>query len=203
SCVALKEIAREVVGTDASTQMLALAPRDAGVRYVQANAENLPLHDGSFELITVSMAFHWFDRARFLAEARRVLRPSSWLVIYDNWFNGVMKENTGFEGWHRDEYLGRYPAPPCDRRPLSEADARGHGFSLAGQETYTNDVSFSAEELAGYLTTQSNVIAAVEEVRESAEVAYWWLAGSLTPLFAEPRGTFTFGGVIRYLERMI
>jgi ubiquinone/menaquinone biosynthesis C-methylase UbiE len=72
STVALKEISSRVVGTEVSREMLTLA-REAGVRYVEAPAEDLPFADGSFQLITVALAFHWFDRPRFLAEARRVL----------------------------------------------------------------------------------------------------------------------------------
>lgn len=200
SSVALKEIASRVVGADLSAEMLARAPRVEGVEYVEAAAEDLPFADESFDLATVSSAFHWFDRARFLTEARRVLRPAGWLVIYDNAFRGEMKENPAFGRWFRDRYLARYPSPPRDRRPFGDDDARRHGFRFVGREDYENDVRFSVEELADYLETQSNVIAAVEEGSEGIEEIHGWVVGSLSPLFRVPVATFRFGGHIWYLR---
>jgi len=92
SCTALKTLAERIVGIDRSCEMLALAPRDEQVAYIQASAESLPFREHSCDMLTVSSAFHWFDRTRFLAEAKRVLRPRGWLVIYNNVFPGVMRE---------------------------------------------------------------------------------------------------------------
>src|SRR5687768_2876132 len=57
STVALKEIAKQVIATDVSEEMLAQAPANASIQYVQAPAEELPLPDDSLDLITVSLAF--------------------------------------------------------------------------------------------------------------------------------------------------
>ncbi|MCA1718623.1 MAG: methyltransferase domain-containing protein [Actinobacteria bacterium] len=203
STVALKEIAFRVVGTDVSRKMLARAPREAGVRYVEASAEALPFADGSFQLITVALALHWFDRSHFLAEARRVLKPSGWLVIYDNGFFGEMKENPRHERWYREDYLVRYPSPPRNKDPLTDDECRNHGLRLVEREIYTNEVSFSAEELASYLMTQSNVTAAVEDGGESSESVREWLVESVAPMFGKPRGTFRFGGAIEYLQAVV
>jgi|SRR5215207_5827073 len=43
SPLALKEVASQVVGTDTSREMLDRAPREPGVQYVEASAEDLPL----------------------------------------------------------------------------------------------------------------------------------------------------------------
>ena len=203
STVALKEIASRIVGTDVSREMLARASREAGVRYVEASAEALPFADGSFQLTTVALALHWFDRSRFLAEARRVLEPSGWLVIYDNGFFGEMKENPKHERWYREDYLVRYPSPPRKGEPLTDDECRKHGLRLVEREIYTNEVSFSAEELTSYLMTQSNVNAAVEDGGESPESVREWLVESVAPMFGEPRGTFRFGGVIEYLQAVV
>jgi SAM-dependent methyltransferase len=203
STVALKEIASRVVGTDVSREMLARALREAGVRYVEASVEDLPFADGSFQLITVALALHWFDRSRFLAEARRVLEPSWWLVIYDNRFFGEMKENPRYERWHREDYLVRYPSPPRNKEPLTDDECRKHGLRLVKREIYANKVSFSAEELASYLMTQSNVTAAVEDEGENPESIREWLVDSVAPMFGKPRGTFRFGGAIEYLQAVV
>lgn len=169
--------------------------------FVAATAERLPFAGGSFDLIAVSMAFHWLDRALFLPEARRLLRCDAWLVVYNNLFFGTMLENPAFAHWHRDAYLARFPAPPRHSQPLTADEASAYGLRLAGHETYANDVSFTALELAGYLTTQSNVIAAVEHGREDLDKLHAWLVSSLAPLFPAPRCTFHFGGDIRYLQK--
>ena len=51
------------------------------------------------------------------------------------------------------------------------------------REKYTNEVSFSAEELTSYLMTQSNVVGANESGAESLESVHTWLISSLTPMF--------------------
>ena len=200
SSVALTEIASWVVGVDNSVEMLYRATLDDHVEYVEAAAEDLPFDAEFFDLATVSSAFHWFDRTRFLSEARRVLRPFGWLVVYDNSFLGRMKENMEFERWYRDLYLDRYPIPNRDNRPFMKEEAEDYEFRFAEREEYVNDVSFSVEELAGYLETQSNVIAVVEDGNESFEEVHEWLVGSLAPLFRGSTATLEFGGCIWYLE---
>lgn len=200
STIALAAIAREVVGTDISAEMLREAPRTQGVFFLVADAHRLPFADASFALLTVSMAFHWLDRARFLAEAKRVLGAGGWLVIYNNFFFGTMEENEEFARWHREVYLARYPSPPRASQPLAAAEAARHQFTFHAPEDYTNTVSFSAEELAGYLTTQSNIIAAVEQRGETFEQAEAWLADELSKLFPAPRCAFRFGGHIWLLQ---
>lgn len=67
---------------------------------------------------------------------------------------------------------------------------------------YENDVDFSVDELAAYLTTQSNVIAAVEQGVEHINDVYAWLIAELTPLFRAAKATFHFGGYIWYLQKI-
>jgi len=63
-------------------------------------------------LVTVALAIHWFERSRFLTEAKRVLNPSGWLIIHDNGFFGEMKENPEHERWYSEDYLHATPARP-------------------------------------------------------------------------------------------
>ncbi|MBA4116989.1 MAG: class I SAM-dependent methyltransferase [Rubrobacter sp.] len=200
SCAALTEIASRVIGTDPSAEMLNQASRNGHIEYVEAPAEDLPFDAGAFDLVTVASAFHWFDRARFLSEARRVLHAAGWLVVYDNFFFGRMKENVEFEHWYRDRYLIRYPSPPRDRRPFTDEEVENHGFRFVEREEYANDILFSVEELACYLETQSNVIAAIEGGKDSLEEVHEWLVGSLTGFFRGSRATLEFGGHIWCLE---
>ncbi len=201
STVALTAIAKQVIGTDVSKEMLAQAPSDSHIQYLEAPAEALPLPDSSFDLITVSLAFHWFDRDRFLSEAHRLLRPSTWLIIYNNGFSGQMKENPDYENWDKQSYQARYPTPPRNNQPFGSEDAQQHGFEFVHQEAYSNDVAFTVEQLASFLTTQSNVIAAVEQGTEDNESVYSWLISELAPMFKASTATFPFGGSIWYLQK--
>lgn len=66
----------EVVGLDASERMLAEARKQvSGARFVQGNALSLPFADGAFDRVFTSYFYCHLEpeeRARFLAEARRV-----------------------------------------------------------------------------------------------------------------------------------
>ncbi len=102
STIALREIAQNVIGVDASAEMIALAPRENGIEYFVSPAENLPFDENEFDIITLSQVIHWLDRDKFLSEANRVLRPNGWLVAYDNYFSGKMTDNTKFHRWYME-----------------------------------------------------------------------------------------------------
>lgn len=203
STIALKEIARKVTGADASAAMLAQAPKENGVRFLVARAENLPFGVNEFELVTLSQVLHWLDRDKFLAEAKRVLRPHGWLVVYDHYFSvGRMTENPEFQRWHREEYLVRYPDPPRARIKLKTENLELHGFSLLGEKSYQHSISFSVERLVDYLVTQSNVIAAVEGGKEGIEEARLWLTEGIRPIYVDAvEKEFLFNSPIWYLRR--
>ena len=76
----------DVVGLDRSTPLMEQAAeldRDVGVvvRYVNAPAEDTGQDAASFDLVTAGQCWHWFDRPRAAAEARRVLKSGGRLVI--------------------------------------------------------------------------------------------------------------------------
>lgn len=202
STVALQEVAREVVGVDASAEMLALARAAKGVRYVNAQAERLPFSDGAFDLVTLSQVFHWLDKAGFFAEARRVLREDGWLIVYDNYFAGRMEENADFHDTFHAAYLSKFPSPVRAWTNITEDDARGAGFQLLRHESLPTTTRFSPETLTGYLVTQSNVIAAVEVGGEDIGDVRRWLLERIEPLFGgAPEAAFLFRAPVWYLRR--
>jgi SAM-dependent methyltransferase len=202
SCLALKSIARQIVGVDASSGMIANASPEPHVSYAIAAAEHLPLKAHSFDLLTVSSAFHWLNREAFLAEARRLLRTDGWLIVYDNYFTARMEENGEFESWLRGTHIQKYPTPPRHYPTFGEEDARLLGFQFVDQERYENRVQFTVDTLIDYLVTQSNVIAAVEGGNESISDVNAWLRQQITPLFKNlSRAAFIFAGPIWYLKK--
>ncbi len=201
STTALKEIAEQIVGVDASQAMIARAPKDSSIQYCVAAAEELPFSECEFDLMTLSSAFHWLDRGKFCAEAHRVLRPEGWLIVYDNYFSAQMKENADFQAWHRDVCLAKYPSPTRASVLFTSENSERQGFRLIHQEYYENIISFSVEELVDYLMTQSNVIARVEGGTEDIGEVRLWLMKNIRPLFRGlEEARFLFIGPIWYLQ---
>lgn len=79
--------ARRVVGVDVTPAQLETARRmddefGVGIELVQANAEDVPLPDESFDLaVSEYGASIWCDPALWIAEAARLLRPGGELVF--------------------------------------------------------------------------------------------------------------------------
>lgn len=197
STKALLAVANNVTGTDISDEMLAFAEPHPRIRYLNAPAEALPFANARFGLITTSMAFHWFDQGKFLAEARRVVRADGLLVIYGHGFTGEMAGNPKFAEWN-SEYLLRYPAPP--RPPAFVEVPANSGFIEKEPERFQHQLELSPRTLAEYLLTQSNVINRVERGEAGLESTMDWILTSVTPLFPGPAARFHFHGHIRYFE---
>ena len=202
SAVALKEIAENVIGTDVSREMIALAPKDKNIAYFVSNAENLPLNENEFNLITISQAIHWLNRKKFFSEARRVLKEKGWIIIYDNYFSGRMPENPQFHTLYKKSFLEKYPIPPRNWAAFTGEETEKEGFVLLKHEQIENKIRFSHEELTNFLLTLTNVIAAVEGGREEITDVKLWLAENLKPFFKNTAGvTILFNAPIWFLQR--
>ncbi len=75
-----------VTGLDPSLPLLETARRldredNIQTNYINAAAEATGVPDGSFNVVTAGQCWHWFDRPRATAEARRVLVPGGRLII--------------------------------------------------------------------------------------------------------------------------
>jgi SAM-dependent methyltransferase len=60
---------------------------------VEGNAEHTTLPDESADFVIAAQAFHWFDQAAFRLEAKRILKPQGWVVLF---WNGRKMESTPF-----------------------------------------------------------------------------------------------------------
>lgn len=201
SSAALRKISERVVGVDISAEMLKQAENARGIEYLQASAENLPFDEAKFDLITISQAIHWVDKSKFFAEADRVLKPGALVVAYDNLFQGQMRENPAFNDWYKNEFLEKFPVPPRGVRAFERTSENRTDFVLKHEEFNENAIEFSAEELAAYLVTITNVIAQVENGGQAIEEVHEWLTKSVEPLFGGERKRLVFINPIWFLRR--
>ncbi len=204
STKALLEVATNVYGTDNSQEMLNLAPLSGQIQYSVASAEQQPFEDSSFDLITVSSGVHWFDIDKFLIEANRLLRNRSWLVLYENYFISEMVGNDNFTNWFPDVYLEKYPSPPRNNTYLWTNEILApKNFNLITEKKFKNAIAFNKKQLALYFTTQSNIIAAVENGVTTYEEAENWLHRELASFFEDDDTTQTinYGNWIKFIQR--
>jgi SAM-dependent methyltransferase len=134
-----------VTALDRSAALLEHAQRlDAeaavAIRYVEAPAEETGLPEASFEVVTASQCWYWFDRARAAAEAWRVLAPGGALVLaHLDWvpLPGNMAETTDRllsvynPGLSVGDGSGLYPAWLRDLALAGFRDLETFSFDLA------------------------------------------------------------------------
>lgn len=175
--------------------MLEEASPLAQVEYRVGSAEDLPVEDASCDLIVAGSALHWFDQARFLSEVDRVAVPGASLVVLDHWFGGQIQGRDDFGAWMREVYLATYPSPSRDRswRPPADLGLWRH----TGWERYDHPVAFTADQLATYLLTQSNLQTVIEHGDRTEQQLRSWLVAETASFFAsDPVPVFRFGGFV-------
>jgi len=142
--------------------------RQAGVhvQYLVARAEQLPLTDRCFDVVTAGQCWHWFDRRVVLTQVARLLRPLGRLVIaHFDWIPlaGNVAQRTEMlieqynPAWHFGGGTGLYPQWLPD---LGEA-----GFQEIETLSFDLAVPYSHEGWRGRIRASAGVSATL-----SAEV---------------------------------
>lgn len=202
SSKALLEIAEHIYGTDLSDQMLLHSYTHERIHYQKAPAEEQPFESNYFDIATVSSGVHWFDIDRFLIEAHRVLKPKSWLILYENHFISEMQGVNEFCLWFPEVYCKKFPSPPRQNNyAWTNENLSNKHFRLDFEDQFKNEVELTKEELIVYFTTQSNITSAVENnLATYAEVEHW-LDQELSPFFANTTRKINYGNWIKYLQK--
>lgn len=141
----LPGLADHVIAVEPSEPMLAVLR--AKLPHVEAhlgNAEQIPVADGSVDVVTVAQAFHWFDREVACAEIARVLRPGGTLGL-------IWNHSDPSCTWDRAAHRIAHPAV---------ADADG-------------TTSSAADELPGFRFVASEQVRWTERISRAAYLKRW------------------------------
>lgn len=201
---ALLGIAKIVYGTDSSEEMLNNAISKDLINYSISTAENQPFLDNEFDIITVCSGIHWFDINKFLAEANRLLKDNSHLVIYDNFFISEMEGNESFNNWFPNVYLKKFPSPKRNNNyNWSNDNLKKSNFELIKEDHFKNVIEFTKDELILYFTTQSNISNAIARGENYLEIEDW-LEKELSQFYFDNKSKqkINFGNWIKYLKRL-
>ncbi len=78
---------KQVIGTDKEEGMIQAAKKSAykNTTYIKVPTEALPFETGTFDLVTVASAYHWFDYDLAGKEIYRVLKPEGKLCVFQSW----------------------------------------------------------------------------------------------------------------------
>ena len=169
---ALTDRGGEVVGVDVSHEMLAYArDRVPNGDFAQADlGSRLPFHDGSFDGIVSSLAFHYVaDWEPLFRELHRVLGPDGWIVCSVQHPFADFAEYDDAENYHAVEQVsatwhsfGETVEVPTYRRPLSAMlePARRVGFTLdrVVEPTPTDAFRSADPETYAYEATHPNFL---------------------------------------------
>lgn len=143
-----------VTATDASDEQIAHAAPDPRITYRVAPADASGLPRGSIDLVTAAQAVHWFDRPRFWAEARRVLRPRGVMAV---WTYVLFEIDPAIDAIVRRFYSETVgPFWPPERR-ITEERYRGIDFPFAEIPVpeFAIERRLTLEQAAGYIRTWS------------------------------------------------
>lgn len=128
------------------SQMMALS-------YQQGDAQQIPFESNLFDrLMCVEAAFHFPDRALFLQESFRVLRPGGRMVLVDfAWTNESHRDDPGTrlvrDVWQWDDFY---------TKAQYDAELKRAGLSLVEQQDWTSRVATPIQAVFKFLVDLGN-----------------------------------------------
>lgn len=151
--VELANVFERVIATDASEKQVANAERHQRVEYRVATAEESGLEPNTADLITVAQALHWFDLARFEAEARRVATAGGVVAAWAYKLATVSPAVDAIVNRYYSDVVGPYW--PAERVLVERFEELPFGFDRIETPPFEMTAEWKVEHLLGYLRTWS------------------------------------------------
>ena len=181
--IPLADYFSSVHATDASASQIAQAQPHPRIHYRVAGAEDSGLASHSVDLVTIAQALHWFDLARFYAEARRVLKPGGVIAA---WSYGMIRVE-GAEVDAAIQYFYRHtigPYWPPERRHVENGYRDlDFPFQLIDPPPLSMRVHWTLDQLLGYLRSWS---ASARYLSATGKDPVLNLAAALLPAWGDP-----------------
>ena len=151
-----------VVATDASEEQIRRAQANAKVAYRVAREGDSGLDAKSVDLATAAQALHWFDPARYYAEAQRVLKPLGVCAVWTYGMPTIDAETDA--AWGRSYEREIHAHWPPERRHV-DAMYMDLPFPFAeiAHEPWRMTARLTREQWLGYVGTWSAVSRAREK----------------------------------------
>jgi SAM-dependent methyltransferase len=146
----------QVLACDGSPEQLHAAKDLQGIDCFAADAEALPLADGSLDLIIVAQALHWFATPAFFAEVRRLLKPNG---LFCAWCYSLLRIDSELDALLDDFYSNTLgPYWPAGRASVDAGyrDIQAP-FPRLQPPPFAIQLHWDLPQLLGYLGTWSAV----------------------------------------------
>ncbi len=146
---------KKVFATDSSAKQIENAYQAENVFYSIAN-EKSSFAEKSVDLITVAQAAHWLNKEAFSQEAKRVAKPNGIIAIWGYSLLTINYEIDTLLNHFYTQVIGAYWDQ--ERRHIDEHYRKLYfPFPEIQCPSFTISVSWTLEELEGYITTWSAV----------------------------------------------
>jgi SAM-dependent methyltransferase len=153
AAVELANVFQQVIATDASEKQVGNAEQHSRVEYRIATAEESGLESNTTDLVTVAQALHWFDLARFEAEARRVAKARGIVAAWAYKFATVSPAVDAIVSRYYSDVVGSYW--PAERVLVEKFEDLPFGFDRIDAPAFDMVAEWKVEHLLGYLETWS------------------------------------------------
>jgi SAM-dependent methyltransferase len=157
-----------------------------GVEALDGTAENLPLADGTADVVVVAQAFHWFDHERALPELHRVLQPDGYLALVWNMRDLEDSVQAGVDALLRSVRKGVEGYPAGSWREALEQSTL---FGPREERFFRFEQWFTAADLADRVASTSFVATMPPPEREELLAQVRALADGLPEPFPFPYQT--------------